>query len=145
MGAFQILGQLRGYLRGLAKGKEPQDRLFGSADRHDLLRWVWRICRIAGVPQVCTHALQRMWGRWPGRTRRPWRRSRRRWDTRSNFSGRVRFSEISCGDPYARMAELVDAPDLGSGVERRGGSSPPPCTPIKRRVIERDGQFSGRA
>ena len=26
------------------------------------------------------------------------------------------------------MAELVDAPDLGSGVERRGGSSPPPGT-----------------
>ena len=28
----------------------------------------------------------------------------------------------------ARVAELVDAPDLGSGVERRGGSSPPPGT-----------------
>jgi hypothetical protein len=25
---------------------------------------------------------------------------------------------------YARMAELVDAPDLGSGSERSGGSSP---------------------
>ena len=28
----------------------------------------------------------------------------------------------------ARVAELVDAPDLGSGAERRGGSSPPPGT-----------------
>ncbi len=26
--------------------------------------------------------------------------------------------------PNARMAKLADAPDLGSGVERRGGSSP---------------------
>lgn len=28
----------------------------------------------------------------------------------------------------ARMAELVDALDLGSSAERRGGSSPPPRT-----------------
>src|SRR5678809_577483 len=29
------------------------------------------------------------------------------------------------------MAELVDAPDLGSGSERSGGSSPPPRTEPK--------------
>jgi integrase len=62
VGAFEIPAQLQGYLRGLARGKEPQDRLFGSADRHDLLRWVRRIWRIAGVPQVCTHALRGTWG-----------------------------------------------------------------------------------
>jgi hypothetical protein len=28
------------------------------------------------------------------------------------------------GVVYADVAELVDAPDLGSGAERRGGSSP---------------------
>jgi hypothetical protein len=30
--------------------------------------------------------------------------------------------------PPARVAELADAPDLGSGAERRGGSSPLSCT-----------------
>ena len=33
---------------------------------------------------------------------------------------------------FAKVAELVDAPDLGSGAERCGGSSPP------FRTIERD-------
>ena len=28
------------------------------------------------------------------------------------------------------MAELADAPDLGSGVERHGGSSPSKCIPM---------------
>jgi hypothetical protein len=34
----------------------------------------------------------------------------------------------------ARMAELVDAPDLGSGSERSGGSSPLPRTVPGRRL-----------
>ena len=34
----------------------------------------------------------------------------------------------ACLGRSAGVAELVDAPDLGSGVERRGGSSPPPGT-----------------
>jgi integrase len=62
VGAFEIPTQLQGYLGRLAKGKGPKDRIFGSADRHDLLRWVRRICRIAGVPVVCTHALRGTWG-----------------------------------------------------------------------------------
>ena len=33
-------------------------------------------------------------------------------------------------DDHARVAELADAPDLGSGTERCGGSSPPFRTKI---------------
>ena len=33
--------------------------------------------------------------------------------------------------PSARVAELADAPDLGSGAARRGGSSPSSCTTSK--------------
>src|SRR4051794_3935545 len=46
---------------------------------------------------------------------------RRRWTTAP------RSRKYSIPFP-ARMAELVDAPDLGSGFERSGGSSPPPRT-----------------
>lgn len=46
------------------------------------------------------------------------------------LAGRVRVSGLTeiglrgIGGLYADVAELVDAPDLGSGAERRGGSSP---------------------
>jgi hypothetical protein len=33
-----------------------------------------------------------------------------------------------CNTIVAKVAELADAPDLGSGAERRGGSTPPPRT-----------------
>ena len=50
IGAFDIPPQLQPYLRRLAEGKGPSDRLFGQAERHDLLRWVHRVCRLAGRP-----------------------------------------------------------------------------------------------
>ena len=34
----------------------------------------------------------------------------------------------------ARVAELADAPDLGSGTERCGGSIPSSCTPFGREL-----------
>ena len=37
---------------------------------------------------------------------------------------------------YAGVAELVDAPDLGSGVSRRVGSSPTSRTIIKETGLE---------
>ena len=36
----------------------------------------------------------------------------------------------NCENLRAGVAELVDAPDLGSGAERRGGSSPSTRTTI---------------
>ena len=36
--------------------------------------------------------------------------------------------------PLARVAELADAPDLGSGAARRGGSSPSSCTKAAKRL-----------
>jgi hypothetical protein len=32
---------------------------------------------------------------------------------------------LQCTFSHAKVAELADAPDLGSGTERCGGSSPP--------------------
>lgn len=49
---------LRPYLMKLAEGKQPVDRLF----RVRTVRWlntcVKKICRLAGVPEICTHALR---------------------------------------------------------------------------------------
>jgi integrase len=42
----------------LASGKQPTDRLFKSHTPRWLLTNVKRICRLAGVPEVCTHALR---------------------------------------------------------------------------------------
>ena len=39
-----------------------------------------------------------------------------------------RKSQIYNRKPTARVAELADAPDLGSGAEKRAGSSPVPGT-----------------
>ena len=38
----------------------------------------------------------------------------------------------------ARVAELADAPDLGSGVERRAGSSPVPGTSSTQGAVNLD-------
>ena len=41
-----------------------------------------------------------------------------------------KINHLTYRNYYAGMAELVDAPDLGSGFERSGGSSPPSRTTI---------------
>ena len=40
------------------------------------------------------------------------------------------------------MVELVDTPDLGSGAERCGGSSPPSRTMNQKRSVNSDSRFS---
>jgi integrase len=63
IGSYRIHPRLQPYLAALAEAKAPTDPLFGpSADRHDLARWVRRICRLAGVPVVGPHALRRTHG-----------------------------------------------------------------------------------
>ncbi len=47
---------------------------------------------------------------------------------------RVGYGCFMHGRYNAGMAELVDAPDLGSGAERRGGSTPSTRTIILRRA-----------
>jgi len=49
---------LRPYLRTLAKGKEPFDRLFTESDRHFLLYHVRRVAKLASVPAVTAHSLR---------------------------------------------------------------------------------------
>jgi integrase len=49
---------LQPLLQGLAKGKEPGDRLFGQVNRHWVLRAVKRICTVSGVPLVPAHGLR---------------------------------------------------------------------------------------
>lgn len=44
--------------RQLAKGKKPDDRLFGEVNRHWVLRSVKRCCAAAGVPIVTPHGLR---------------------------------------------------------------------------------------
>jgi hypothetical protein len=46
-----------------------------------------------------------------------------RWPKGRVGSSPITGTKISC-KVYARVVELVDTPDLGSGVERRGGSNP---------------------
>src|ERR1044072_2366321 len=38
---------------------------------------------------------------------------------------RILYAILLCAFSHAKVAELADAPDLGSGTERCGGSSPP--------------------
>lgn len=49
---------LQPLLAGLAKGKSPDDRLFGDVQRHWVLRSVKRCCRAAGVREVTSHGLR---------------------------------------------------------------------------------------
>ncbi len=44
--------------RMLAKGKQPNDRLFGDVNRHWVLRSCRRLCQTAGVPVVPAHGLR---------------------------------------------------------------------------------------
>jgi integrase len=47
--------ELRPYMQALAKGKGPNDLLFGKHHRDWPRHWVQRICREAGVPVVTAH------------------------------------------------------------------------------------------
>jgi integrase len=49
---------LQPLLAGLAKGKEPNDRLFGDVTRHWVLHSVKRCCAAAGVRVVTPHGLR---------------------------------------------------------------------------------------
>jgi integrase len=49
---------LQPLLGDLAKGKSPDDRLFGEVDRHWVLRSVKRCCKAAGVREVTSHGLR---------------------------------------------------------------------------------------
>lgn len=50
---------LRPAFQGLMAGKSPDDRLFGvRSNRHCALRWVKRICKLAGVRVVGCHGLR---------------------------------------------------------------------------------------
>jgi integrase len=55
---MKIPAVLQPLLQMLAKGKEPSDRLFGSVNRHWVLRSVKRICTVSGVPLVPAHGLR---------------------------------------------------------------------------------------
>ncbi len=50
--ARRTLEVLQPYLRTLAKGKDPADRLFTESDRHFLLCHVRRICKLDGLPAI---------------------------------------------------------------------------------------------
>ena len=61
----------------------------------------------------------------------------RRPEEDSNRHGRCRYNPplpAAAMAAVARMAKLVDAPDLGSGAARRGGSSPLPGTTAERKL-----------
>ena len=49
---------LRPYLKGLAEGKTPQEKLFGDHWRDWVRKWVKRICRAAEVPKVTAHGMR---------------------------------------------------------------------------------------
>lgn len=48
--------------------------------------------------------------------------------TGENRARRAGWGLSTCAGDVARVVELADTPDLGSGVERRAGSSPVPGT-----------------
>jgi len=49
---------LQPYLKGLAEGKAPQEKLFGKHWRDWVRKWVKRICLEAKVPQVTAHGMR---------------------------------------------------------------------------------------
>jgi integrase len=49
---------LQPLLLGLAKGKQPSDRLFGNHWRDRVRKAVVRICGLAGVPPVTAHSMR---------------------------------------------------------------------------------------
>lgn len=55
---LEIPAFLHPHLKRLADGKQPDDRLFTVKDRHWLLYHLHRLCKLAGVTEVCTHSLR---------------------------------------------------------------------------------------
>lgn len=56
---LRVPERLQPFLRRVAEGKQPTDRLFGpKANRQTVLRQVRRICKAAGVPTVSPHGLR---------------------------------------------------------------------------------------
>lgn len=55
---LKVPDELRGHLRELADGKLPLAPLLGFHWRDWPRKWVQRICREAGVPEVCAHAMR---------------------------------------------------------------------------------------
>lgn len=56
---LEIPAFLHPHLKRLAEGKkEPTDRLFTIKNRHWLLYHLHRLCKLAGVSEVCTHSLR---------------------------------------------------------------------------------------
>ena len=54
----QVPDVLQPYLKGLAEGKTPQEKLFGDHWRDWVRKWVKRICLEAKVPQVTAHGMR---------------------------------------------------------------------------------------
>ena len=59
---LQVPDFLQPYLIQLAKGRESQAALFGELWRDWPRKWVQRICKAAGVPQVTAHAMRGLHG-----------------------------------------------------------------------------------
>jgi integrase len=55
---LQVPELVRGHLREIAKGKRPQELLFGYHWRDWPREWVQRICREAGVPEITAHGMR---------------------------------------------------------------------------------------
>jgi integrase len=55
---LQVPEVLQPYLRRLAEGKQPHDRLFGEHWRDWPRKWVQKICKGAGMPKVSAHAMR---------------------------------------------------------------------------------------
>jgi integrase len=55
---LQVPAALQPYLKGLAEGKTPQQKLFGDHWRDWVRKWVKRICIEAKVPQVTAHGMR---------------------------------------------------------------------------------------
>lgn len=55
---LQVPDLLQPYLVGLAKGRDPQEALFGEHWRDWPRKWVQRICKAAEVPKVTAHAMR---------------------------------------------------------------------------------------
>jgi len=55
---LQVPEVLQPYLKGLAEGKAPEEKLFGDHWRDWVRKWVQRICLEAKVPQVTAHGMR---------------------------------------------------------------------------------------
>jgi integrase len=55
---LQVPAVLQPYLRALAAGKGPQERLFGHHWRDWVRKWVKRICVMTSVPEVTAHGMR---------------------------------------------------------------------------------------